>query len=58
MLFLFIVDCKKLRNQIKTKTRCNRIGEKCGAFRDKCCLGLKCDGYEFLWVRVGKCKPE
>jgi hypothetical protein len=58
MLFLSIVDSKKLRNQIKTKTSCNWIDAKCGTFRDKCCGGLKCDGYEFLWIKAGRCKRE
>ena len=56
MLLFFIVDSKKLRNKLKTKTRCNKRGAKCGTFRKACCYGLRCIvEYDYIIAMVGKC---
>ena len=41
ILLLFIVDCKKLRNNLKKKG-CNERDAKCGWFRAKCCKPYEC----------------
>ena len=56
MLLFFIVDSKKLRNKLKTKTRCNKRGAKCGTFRNPCCRGLRCIvEKDYIIAMVGKC---
>ena len=55
MLLFFIVDSKKLRNKLTTKTRCGKQGAVCGSFHYGCCAGLRCKDACFLFLCVGTC---
>ena len=56
MLLFFIVDSKKLRNKLTTKTRCLSQGAVCGTFYSECCPGFNCvDDCFFLFFCTGIC---
>ena len=57
ILILFIVDCKKLRNKIKTKDVCKLENGKCGWLYNDCCEGYYCDTPLGLGLS-GHCKYE
>ena len=56
MLLFFIVDSKKLRNKLTTKTRCGNQGAFCGTFQNECCPGFYCKKDNcFLYFCTGTC---
>ena len=55
ILLLFIVDCKKLRNKLKTKNQCKQKREICGTFSDECCDNLFCFQRCFMFICLGVC---